>query len=107
VEQYEVLDVNKQFSDPCSDFCERLCRYITHPAIAEQRWSLATNGNVIVELKSPYNDGSIKVIASIEEPAVIERLLKHLGLDTAIGPHNRSSPTDINGLSDQATTNLI
>ena len=37
---------------------ERLCRYITRPAIAEQRLSLANNGNVIVELKSPYCDGA-------------------------------------------------
>lgn len=41
---------------------ERLCRYITRPAIAEQRLSLATNGNVIVELKSPYDDGSTHVV---------------------------------------------
>ncbi|MDA8863677.1 transposase [Pseudomonadales bacterium] len=29
---------------------ERLCRYITRPAIAEQRLSLASNGNVIKAL---------------------------------------------------------
>jgi hypothetical protein len=43
---------------------ERLCRYITRPAIAEQRLSLANNGNVIVELKSPYDDGTTHVILS-------------------------------------------
>jgi hypothetical protein len=43
---------------------ERLCRYITRPAIAEQRLSLASNGNVIVELKSPYADGTTHVILS-------------------------------------------
>jgi Putative transposase len=32
-------------------------RYVTRPAIAEQRLSLANNGNVVVELKSPYDDG--------------------------------------------------
>jgi ribosomal protein S27E len=37
---------------------ERLCRYITRPAIAEQRLSLAGNGNVIVGLKTPYDDGT-------------------------------------------------
>ena len=31
---------------------ERLCRYITRPAIAEQRLSLASNGNVVVALKT-------------------------------------------------------
>ena len=41
---------------------ERLCGYITRPAIAEQRLSLASNGNVIVELKSPYSDGTTHVV---------------------------------------------
>lgn len=170
---------------------EHLCRYITRPAIAEQRLSLASNGNVNVELKSPYSDGTthvvlgplefigrlvslvprprvnltrfhgvfssnsklrkriipeksvqesseakanrygmswakrlkrvfsieidkcekcggrVKVIASIEEPEVIKKILKHLGLDEAIGLHNRSPPTNINGLFDQATTTLV
>jgi hypothetical protein len=30
---------------------ERLCRYITRPAISEQRLSTAANGNVIYALK--------------------------------------------------------
>ena len=41
---------------------ERLCRYITRPAIAEQRLSLAGNGNVIVALKTPYDDGTSHVV---------------------------------------------
>ena len=45
---------------------ERFCRYITRPAIAEQRLSLASNGNVIAErrpvaLKTPYDDGTSHV----------------------------------------------
>jgi len=32
---------------------ERLCRYITRPAIAERRLSLANNGNVVIALKTP------------------------------------------------------
>ena len=40
---------------------ERLCRYITHPAIAEQRLSLASNGNVIVALNTPYDDGTRRI----------------------------------------------
>jgi len=155
---------------------ERLCRYITRPAIAEQRLSLASNGNVIVGLKTPYDDGTthvvlnplefigrlaalvprprvnltrfhgvfspnsklrdhvvpqqpvepeqrqkpktysmtwaqrlkrvfaidiekcekcggrVRVIASIEDPDVIQKILKHLGLDQASQPHNRSPP---------------
>jgi selenocysteine lyase/cysteine desulfurase len=43
---------------------ERVCRYITCPAIAEQRVSLTGHGNVVVELKSPYDDGTTHVILS-------------------------------------------
>jgi len=34
----------------------------TLPSIAEQRLSLASNANVIVELKSPYSDGTTHVV---------------------------------------------
>ena len=154
---------------------ERLCRYITRPAISEKRLSLASNGNVIYQLKNPYDDGTthvilsplefvgrlaalvpkprmnltrfhgvfspnsklrekvvptkakdeptdkpsgysqtwaqrlkrvfaidiekcekcggkMKVIACIEEPAVIDKILKHLELDQPAEPHNRSPP---------------
>ncbi|MCS5584630.1 MAG: transposase [Pseudomonadales bacterium] len=37
-------------SNQCMKF-KRLCRYITRPAISEQRLSPASNGNVIVALK--------------------------------------------------------
>jgi hypothetical protein len=41
---------------------ERLCRYVTRPAISEQRLSLAGNGNVVVALKTPYDDGTSHVV---------------------------------------------
>jgi hypothetical protein len=41
---------------------ERLCRYITRPAIAEQRLSLADNVNVTIALKTPYDDGTTHVV---------------------------------------------
>lgn len=158
---------------------ERLCRYVARPAISEQRLSLASNGNVVVALKTPYDDGTshvvlspmefmgrlaalvpkprvnltrfhgvfssnsklrefvvptkpvdetetkdrsgckaysmtwaqrlkrvfaieiekcekcggkVKIIACIEDPEVIEKLLKHLGLDDASQVKNRSPP---------------
>lgn len=43
---------------------ERLCRYITRPAIAERRLSLASNGNVVIALKTPYDDGTTHVVLS-------------------------------------------
>jgi ribosomal protein S27E len=41
---------------------ERLCRYITRPAIAEPRLSLTASGNVRYQLKTPYRDGTTHVI---------------------------------------------
>ena len=41
---------------------EHLCRYITRPATVEQCLSLANNGNVIVALKTPYDDGTSHVV---------------------------------------------
>ena len=41
---------------------ERLCRYISWPAIAEKRLSLTPNGNVRYELKTLYRDGTTHVI---------------------------------------------
>jgi len=41
---------------------ERLCRYISRPAVAEKRLSLTPNGNVRYELKTPYRDGTTHVI---------------------------------------------
>ena len=40
---------------------ERLTRYITRPALSEKRLSLAANGLVRYELKTPYRDGTTHV----------------------------------------------
>lgn len=45
--------------------------------------------------------GPVRIIASIEDPDVIQKILKHLGLDQPADPQNRSPPTD---LTDQQTT---
>ena len=34
----------------------------TRPAIAERRLSLANNGNVVIALKTPYDDGTTHVV---------------------------------------------
>ncbi len=41
---------------------ERLCRYITRPAVSTKRLSLTRNGQVRYELKTPYSDGTTHVI---------------------------------------------
>lgn len=40
---------------------ERLCRYISCPAISEQRLSMTGHGKVRYELKTPYRDGTTHV----------------------------------------------
>jgi len=39
--------------------------------------------------------GNVKIIASIEDPEVIEKILKHLGLDEASQARNRSPPESL------------
>ena len=41
---------------------ERLCRYMTRPAIAAPRLSLTSSGKVRYQLKTPYRDGTTHVI---------------------------------------------
>jgi hypothetical protein len=41
---------------------ERLCRYITRPAVSEKRLSLTAPGQVRYSLKTPWNDGTTHVI---------------------------------------------
>jgi len=41
---------------------ERLCRYISRPAVSEKRLSLTSNGNIRYLPKTPYRDGTTHVI---------------------------------------------
>ena len=41
---------------------ERLCRYITRPAVSTERLSLTAQGNVRYRLKMPYRDGTTDVV---------------------------------------------
>ena len=41
---------------------ERLCRYISRPAVSEKRLSLTSSGNIRYQLKTPYRDGTTHVI---------------------------------------------
>ena len=52
------------------DKLERLARYVSGPPVATERLSLTRGGR-------------LRVIANIEQPAVIERILEHLGRDAA------------------------
>ena len=54
------------------DKLERLCHYITRPAVSEKRLSLTEHGQVRYSLKNPWRDGTTHVI--FEPPDLIARL---------------------------------
>ncbi len=43
---------------------ERLCRYITRPAIANERLTLNCAGDIVLQLKNPYRDGITHIVLS-------------------------------------------
>ena len=43
---------------------ERLCRYITRPAIANERLKRNPAGPIVLQLKSPYRDGTTHIVMS-------------------------------------------
>ncbi len=43
---------------------EHLCRYITRPAIANERLALNRAGHVVLTLKTPYRDGTTHIVMS-------------------------------------------
>ncbi|MCA3222251.1 MAG: transposase [Burkholderiales bacterium] len=46
---------------------ERLCRYITRPALANERLSRNGKGQVVLRLKSPYRDGTTHIVMQPQE----------------------------------------
>ena len=44
------------------DKLERLCRYVSRPAVSEKRLALTPNVHVRYELKTPYRNGTTHVI---------------------------------------------
>ena len=51
---------------------EQLCRYITRPAIANERLQRNRAGQVVLQLKSPYKDGTTHIV--MEPLEFMERL---------------------------------
>lgn len=37
---------------------EQLCRYVTHPAISNERLAINREGNVLLKLKTPWRNGT-------------------------------------------------
>ena len=55
---------------------ERLCRYITRPAISEKRLSVTPAGNIRYQLKTPYRDGTTHVVFERGGPPPLDFLAK-------------------------------
>ena len=51
---------------------EQLCRYITRPAIDNERLKLNRAGDLVLQLKSPYKDGTTHLVMS--PPEFMQRL---------------------------------
>ena len=70
---------------------ERLCRYISRPAVSEKRLSLSPNEKVRYQLKTPYRDGATQVIfepldfiVRLATPAPKPRVTTGLTADTSL-----------------------
>lgn len=63
---------------------ERLCRYISRPAVSEARLSLTPGGLVRYQLKTPYRDGTTHVLF---EPLDFIARLAALAAQTARQSH--------------------
>jgi len=68
---------------------ERLCRYISRPAVVEKRLSLTPGGNIRYQLKTPYRDGTTHVI--FESLEFLVRL-------ATLAPRSRANLTRFHGV---------
>src|SRR5690606_7866268 len=74
---------------------EKLVRYVAHPAVAEKRLTLQSNGDVIYKLKTKYSDGTshlkfsgvefIEKLAALVPPPRIH-LIRFFGV---LAPHTK------------------
>jgi hypothetical protein len=67
---------------------------MTHCSVRGAAFEKGVKGATIrLEIEKCQNcGGKMKIIAGIEDPGVIEKTLKHLGLDEAPQASNRSPP---------------
>ncbi|MCA1854058.1 MAG: transposase [Beggiatoa sp.] len=77
---------------------EHLCRYITRPAIANERLTLNRAGQVVLTLKTPYRDGTTHIVMSPLEfmqrlAALIPRPRLHLIRFHGVLAPNARQPT--------------
>jgi hypothetical protein len=77
---------------------ERLCRYITRPAIANERLQRNSAGQVVLQLKSPWRDGTTHIVMSPAQfmqrlAALVPRPRLHLiRFHGVLAPHAKLRP---------------
>jgi hypothetical protein len=64
----ELRQLSHTIAHRVSRFLERLCRYITRPAVSEKRLSITAPGQVRYSLKTPWNEGTTPVLGSVRLP---------------------------------------
>ena len=88
---------------------ERLCRYITRPAIANERLKRNQAGQVVLQLKSPYRDGTTHIVMSPLElmqrlAALVPRPRLHLiRFHGVLAPHAKLRAAIVASPAQQAT----
>ena len=87
---------------------ERLCRYITRPALGHKRLRRTPAGAVVLQLKTPYHDGTTHLVMSPLEflqrlAAPVPRPRLHLiRFHGVLAPNAALRPQIVPGASDQA-----
>lgn len=90
---------------------EQLCRYITRPAIANERLKRNRTGQVVLRLKSPYKDGTTHILEPlefIERPAALVprprlRLIRFHGV---LAPNAKLRSKFVSAPAEDATESL-
>ena len=87
---------------------EHLCRYITRPAVANERLTLNRAGEVVLQLKSPYHDGTTHIVMSPLElmqrlAALVPRPRLHLiRFHGVLAPNAKLRPEIVPGAPENA-----
>jgi hypothetical protein len=88
---------------------ERLCRYITRPALGHKRLTRTPKGDVMLELKTPYRDGTTHIVMAPLEflqrlAALVPRPRLHLiRFHGVLAPNSTLRPLIVPSEPDDAT----
>ena len=87
---------------------DHLCRYITRPALANERLALNRAGQVVLALKTPYRDGTTHIVMEPLEfmqrlAALVPRPRSHLiRFHGVLAPNAKLRPAIVPGASTEA-----